>query len=212
MILFDLDGTFIDSSDGIFAAYKKSVNMQNIEETNEKLFKTFIGPPFNDMIEEIHPQLNKQQKLIIIETFGMLYSKQDYFLRFRPREGLNEFLEKISNTEKSGILTNKRSDAAKKIVDSMGLAKYFEFIAGRDFFDSKCPSKSIVLDNILKMDSYPSPKCYVGDTYGDYELAKNFKIEFVGIRSMFNTDSYSKDYKNTLEELYEKLKKLSLDI
>lgn len=46
-ILFDLDGTLIDSGAGIIKGVKYALQKYGIKEENEVLLKTFIGPPLN---------------------------------------------------------------------------------------------------------------------------------------------------------------------
>ena len=52
-VLFDLDGTLIDSSEGITKSVRYTLDYFGMEENDEQVLRTFIGPPLIDSFEKI---------------------------------------------------------------------------------------------------------------------------------------------------------------
>ena len=66
-IVFDLDGTLIDSSEGIYSAYVNALKEMNskIKSIDFYSFKKSIGPPFDKMSKKLHPDLNEYEHKLL---------------------------------------------------------------------------------------------------------------------------------------------------
>ena len=60
-LIFDLDGTIVNSSQGIYEAYRLSIK-KFAEPVSMEIFSRFIGPPIFDILCEIHPDLSEKKK------------------------------------------------------------------------------------------------------------------------------------------------------
>ena len=70
-LIFDLDGTLIDSSVGIYRAYEES--MQKYQTPLEKnYFNNYIGPPIQKIIKVLHPTLDDNTLMRIRNNFRNL--------------------------------------------------------------------------------------------------------------------------------------------
>ena len=81
-IVFDLDGTLINSSKGIYYAYQNAlknskINIKTIE--FNQLIQN-IGPPFEKMLRDIHPNISKKESSIIIKNFREKYDSEAYLM------------------------------------------------------------------------------------------------------------------------------------
>ncbi|OUL43867.1 hypothetical protein B0W81_01500 [Prochlorococcus sp. HOT_208_60] len=177
-LIFDLDGTLIDSSVGIYRAYKESI--QNYQEPLEKkYFINHIGPPIQKIIRILHPTLENNKVMNIRNNFRKLYDNQ-YFLEFNTYENIIYQIQKLAQKNNCYIVTNKPIEPTKTIINKLELDDKFLDIIGIDSFVSSGQDKSsniLFLRNKYLLDI--SNTFYIGDTYSDYLSAKKNNIDFI---------------------------------
>src|SRR3989338_10364639 len=130
-ILFDLDGTLVDSSLGIVNSFQHALAQVGIFEPEERLL-TLIGPPIAEMLRTLHPERFADPKL--------LKRTIDYQRAYYKAQGVHEntlypSVEDLLYTlkkhqKKLFIATSKPTVFAKKILENQKLDHYFEAIIG----------------------------------------------------------------------------------
>ncbi|MDB5249658.1 MAG: haloacid dehalogenase domain protein hydrolase [Segetibacter sp.] len=178
-VLFDLDGTVIDSYSGIQGAFDFAYSKIYGKE-NHVSIKSIIGPP----IGQILAKLNNEKDTARIENFVDLFKKQydtNDYKQSTLYDGIKEVLERLSKANvKLYIATNKRFSATSLILDYLSVSGYF---AGVYCNDSRNPIYSckeemvaeIIRNEVLEIDS----TILVGDTFQDQEAAKHNKVKFI---------------------------------
>ena len=177
-LIFDLDGTLIDSSVGIYRAYKES--MQSYQTPLEiNYFNNYIGPPIQKIIKVLHPTLDDNALMRIRNNFRDLYDSK-YFLEFNIYENIINIIQKLSQKNNCFIVTNKPIKPTKKIINKLKLDENFLDVIGIDSFLSSGQDKSL---NLLSLRNQYlleiKNSFYIGDTYSDFLSAKKNNIEFI---------------------------------
>tara|TARA_B100001248_G_scaffold222060_1_gene178430 strand:- start:276 stop:932 length:657 start_codon:yes stop_codon:yes gene_type:complete len=194
-LIFDLDGTLIDSSTGIYRAYKESV--KTYEKPLEKTyFINYIGPPIQKIIKVLHPTLDDNTVMNIRNSFRELYDSQ-YFLEFNIYENIIYEIQKLSKKNNCFIVTNKPIKPTRTIINKLKLNERFLDVIGIDSFLSTGQDKSsniLFLRNQYLLDTKNT--FYIGDTYSDFLSAKKNNIEFIAFAK-----GYHRWSKNELEEI-----------
>ena len=202
MIIFDLDGTLIDSSIGIYEAYKDACLAHDFLCKSFSSFKLSIGPPFHVMFKSLHPDAEEYYLKNIPPTFSNLYIKEKYYNQFNLRSGTEEFLQRLSSKNTLSIVTNKQTTIAKSIIKTSNLLSFFDLVAGRDFFNIE-HTKYNVFKVLLEKNIIPLTSLYIGDTNEDLQLSSELGINFIGLASLFgeglSPQSFLPDY-DRLEE------------
>ena len=95
-IFFDLDGTLIDSSIGIYEAYKQSLLISDFvkEPVSIKIFENRIGPPFEIMIKNLHPELDASNSLEVVKNFRKIYDSK-LFLKYNLYNDIKYCLKEL---------------------------------------------------------------------------------------------------------------------
>ena len=97
----------------------------------------------------------------------------------RPYQGVIECLRALKAGEvKLGICTNKPTGAAQDICRKLGLGKYFDVITGAEAGRPKKPDPRPLLDCVDELGVQTDRVVYVGDSFIDYETAKNAGVHF----------------------------------
>lgn len=181
-ILFDLDGTIVDSKQAYVAALKaaflsvgqKIVDIEIATEIPKRLEQNL---PINDMLQGIDVQ--KFLNVYLTTWYQATATKT------KPIPGVSETLEKLSKKAKLALIT-RRNVPKQDVIHEMrklDLAKYFQHvITGRDKCNPK-PSPEALIRCAEKLDVKVSECIFVGDSVADVRAGKNAGAKTVAVLS-----------------------------
>lgn len=92
-VLFDLDGTLIDSSEGITKSVRYTLDYFGMEENDEQVLRTFIGPPLIDSFEKIYG-FTHEKAIKAVEKYRERYNAIGIF-ECSLYPGVREILRKL---------------------------------------------------------------------------------------------------------------------
>lgn len=178
VVIFDLDGTLVDSSEGILASLDYAFSANGVKPSGA-LSKFMIGPPLREIVESLTPQKDTTLFDLIIESFKSHYDSKGYLLT-APYDGINVMLQQLLGTGvRLAIVTNKREQPTKQIVNQLGWSNYFSFIYSPDSVQPSSPSKAALIGQLLcDTDLHPRQCVYIGDRTEDWHSARYNKLSF----------------------------------
>lgn len=180
VVLFDLDGTLIDTSEGIFNSVRYAEKKMGLNPLPESELRKFIGPPPVSSYMKYH-RLTKEQALQATE-FHREYGSKFGAYEAKVYEGIPELLERLKNQGiRLGVCTLKRQDIAEKVLEHFGLLKYFDTVVGIDSGESlsKADTINIALQKLNHKNK--SVVVLIGDSMYDAEGAEEVCIDFIGV-------------------------------
>lgn len=193
-VIFDVDGTLLDTSEGLISAVRYTINQFGLEQLDENVVRTFIGPPIQDSFKRVYG-FGDDKIRAMSYTFRERY-KDEELLKARPYEGIYDVLETlVVHGIKLAIATYKRQDYAAKLLKSFGFNKYTNIICGSDF-EGKLRKKDIT-ELALKdagIRDY-SGALMVGDSDNDAIGAEKIGIDFLGVTYGFGFETREDIYK-----------------
>ena len=172
-IIFDLDGTLIDSQESILNAIKIALNESGLE-ARFPVTKELIGPPLIETLSKITAVKDPLELNAVINKFKQHYDGTGY-RDILAYSGIQNLLESLKNHGYAlYIATNKRLIPTKKIVDCLTWSSLFSAVYSIDLnaekpFKNKGEMISALLCNEL---INPRSAIYIGDRGEDYEAAK----------------------------------------
>lgn len=187
-ILFDLDGTLIDSGAGIIKGVKYALQKYAIKEENEVLLKTFIGPPLNRQFTDCYG-FSAEKSTEAVKFFREYYETKG-ILENEMYEGMDGVLQKLKEQGKFlMVATSKPEKFAHNILAQHDLEKYFDFIGG-SLTDGSRITKIQVLDYVLKTNEIKNPQevLMIGDTKFDIAGAKHFGLKSLAVTYGYGTE------------------------
>ena len=176
-VIFDLDGTLIDSQPGIFESLKFALSAAGFNH-NLDVSEVPIGPPLLQLIQSITGSTDRSITDPIVYHFKSHYDSSGY-ASSRLFDGVYDFLSGLHAAHYDlFIATNKRFVPTLKILRAFAIDPFFKGVYAVDssgcIFDSKASMlKSLILDY-----SIVSNVLYLGDRYDDYEAARLNSIPF----------------------------------
>lgn len=175
-ILFDLDGTLTDSSEGIIKCSLHAFSFYGIEIPKERQSE-MIGPPLRYSFGKFGVPENEIENAL--KHYRERYLTVGKFEN-RPYNNVEEMLKRlVAAGHRLFVATCKPEETSIEILEHFGLSKYFEGICGATF-DKSRDTKSAVI-SYLKEKHAPENMIMVGDTVFDVEGAKEMGIDTIGV-------------------------------
>ena len=180
LVIFDLDGTLMDTSSGILMAVKDTIREHGMPELTEEQIKTFIGPPIQWSFEAQYG-IGKEEAQRMADTFRDLYSTK-HLLGAVPYPGIYDLMQSLKERGiKSAIATYKREDYALRLLKHYHFDDYTDIMYGGDNDGTlkKCDiiQKCIDTAGVENLDEV----VMVGDTLHDSNGAKELGVGFIGV-------------------------------
>lgn len=180
LIIFDLDGTLLDTSEGIMHCYRKTGEILNLKENIFENKKCVIGGPLKDGFRRLYMIDSESQLEKAIAAYRSLYQSEGINM-FTTYQGIEVLLKNLKeNGYLLAVATLKAESYAKQMLDSSGLAEYFDVIHGWDGTDS-CTKAYIITKVIFTLNLIPSDSILVGDSEYDAYGADAAEVDFLGV-------------------------------
>ncbi len=173
LIIFDLDGTLIDSKKDIISSVNFALKKVGFKEIDDKKIESFIGTGVEDLIEK---SLGKNKKFFekTLKEFKNYFNEHSLD-NSRLYNGVKDILEYFKNKNKA-IITNRRHEFAVKDMKGLGIDSCFDFVMGGD--DIKClkPDACQLNKAIKHFDAAKNETIIVGDMDLDVQAGKSAQI------------------------------------
>lgn len=178
VILFDLDGTLVDSSEGITKSAQYALKHYGIDkEANELLF--FVGPPLMHTFTTRFG-FSEEKAREAVKVYRERYQDKGIF-ECCLYDGVEETIKALKEKGyKIGLASSKPEESCKIILDHFGILELFDEVVGATF-DGKIDTKEQVLNELMRRWSEYSKDemCLIGDTMFDVNGANQ-----VGMKSV----------------------------
>ncbi|MEA2018399.1 MAG: HAD family hydrolase [Campylobacterota bacterium] len=197
VILFDLDGTLIDSTDAITGCFFHSFKELNFDFKGTKEdIKNEIGYPLDIMYANLGVDLEK------VWDFVTSYKKEYRKISIAQTTLLPNAVESIklaSSFARLGIVTTKTTQYTIPLLEHMGIMHYFETIIGRQEVVNPKPHPEPVLKCLKNMDLKPHKNIFmIGDTKMDLIAANDAGISSVAVLCGYGKEEQLSCYTNAI--------------
>lgn len=180
-ILFDLDGTLIDSSEGITKSTQYALAHYGIIENDLSKFYKFIGPPLVASFKKYY-DFSEEQAVEAVAVYRERYNKIGLF-ECSLYPGVRECIEKLkAQGYLIGMASSKPEVSCRRILEHFGILELFDDVVGATF-DGRIDTKEEVLNEVMcRWSDVPKDEmCLIGDTMFDVEGANQVGIRTVAV-------------------------------
>ena len=187
-ILFDLDGTLVDTAPDLMSAHNHVMRKFGYTDKSSNNIRKLVGRGTDSLItRSVWGKVKKEFKEIednkikkeMVSEFVNFYAK-NIAVESRLVNGAYEFLSWAKkNNISMGVCTNKQDYLAIDLLKKINIYDYFEYVAGSNTFDYCKPDPRHLTSVIEIMSGDIKKSLMIGDSETDGDAAKSAGIPFV---------------------------------
>ncbi|HXX79944.1 MAG TPA: HAD-IA family hydrolase [Thermodesulfovibrionales bacterium] len=179
LIIFDLDGTLIDSRVDITNALNYALKRYAFAQLSVEDTVKMIGEGISRLIEKVVGEREASIKADVTERFLTYYTQHilDYT---REYPGVRDTLEKLGSYQKA-VISNKNESLSKMVLKGLGLLHHFNVIIGSDTTPERKPSPLPILRLLTELHVQSGEAVIVGDSNYDVDAGKAAGITTVAV-------------------------------
>ncbi|SFF68621.1 pyrophosphatase PpaX [Halobacillus alkaliphilus] len=176
-ILFDLDGTLIDTNDLIIASFTHTIKEYSDRSYTRDEILDFIGPPLRESLEKINPERVED----MVETYRK-HNIENHEAYVRAYDGVVDTIRQLKEAGyRMGIVTTKMKNTVQMGLEITGLDGLFETIITLDDVTNAKPHPEPIVKALHALDSKASEALMVGDNTHDIEAGHNAGTHTAGV-------------------------------
>jgi len=182
-LIFDLDGTLIDSSKGVVKATNYALNRINEPIRSDEEITEFIGYPLEEMFLSFSDKSYRE-----FREFFQEKAKEAVVAETEPLDGVEQVLRQLLDRGyRMAIGTTKISIHIEKILAKFRWEDIFVAYIGSDNVSRVKPDPEIFIKALNLLNSNKENTLVIGDTVNDIYAARGASLPSIGIRSPYNS-------------------------
>lgn len=179
ILLFDLDGTLLDSIEGIYHSFTHACGVDFSPTLDE--VRTLIGLPLSEMFMRVGFSAKEAQNRVILYKNNY---RKIYLQKTKLLPNVIESLIMAKSFAHLGVVTTKTGLYSKHILQHFDILKFFQVVIGSEDVQHPKPHPEPIFKALSSLPITPKEKVYMlGDTIYDLEAASNAQINGIWVRS-----------------------------
>ena len=177
IVLFDLDGTIVDSGWIILASYRHATTTVLGRDYPDEVLLARVGAgDLEEQMREFDVERSDELARAYREFYAPLHSELQAF------PGMLELLRRLDEEGRTlGIVSAKRHDIVQLALDALGFGDTLDIVVGSDEAPRGKPHPDQILLALKRLGADPDQTAYVGDAPFDVAAAKAAGVYAVGV-------------------------------
>ncbi|EAJ7244580.1 HAD family hydrolase [Campylobacter coli] len=200
-ILFDLDGTLIDSTDAILNSFQGAFKILGLTPKNNEEIKNLIGYPLEHMFKFLyHEKAHLSQEFVLAyrEIYSQIYLEQTTLL---PKA--KEALELAFEIADLGIVTTKGGKFTPLLLEHLGVKKFFKTLITLEDVTNPKPHAEPILLALKRLNKTQENAYMIGDTILDIQAAISANITPLALTCGYGNENELKSRSMVFLNAYE---------
>ena len=189
-MIFDLDGTLLDTRGDIAASLNMTLERYGIRTLPEDVIGSYVGNGAAKLVERSIAGTGREDSLAQITDFYRQCYQENCLGVTRPFEGIAEMLSKLrSNGIRIAVNTNKPQRTSERVISAL-LPGLIDHIQGQTAGIPVKPDPAGVFRCMEIYNADPRECCYVGDSEVDIMTGRNAGIDIISVDWGFKTREF----------------------
>lgn len=184
VLIFDLDGTLIDSKLDLALAVNAARAQMALPPLEHDVIFSYVGQGAPTLIRKSLGELGTDENVETALKFFLGYYREHMLDNTVMYPGVHEGLRALAangHHTKMAVLTNKPVRISRDILKGLGIADYFQYVYGGNSFETKKPHPQGVEVLLRDYGAAPREAMMVGDSEIDVQTARNSGIWCCGV-------------------------------
>jgi phosphoglycolate phosphatase len=185
LIVFDLDGTLVDTAPDLISALNHVLVREGLSEVPLASARNMIGAGARKLLER---GLEAEGRAVTVDELNrMTVDFIDFYAAHiadasRPFEGLEAALDDLASQGHTlAVCTNKLEWLSRRLLDALGLSRRFAAICGADTFGVSKPDPAILRQTVAKAGGAVASSIMVGDSGNDIGVARRAGMPVIAV-------------------------------
>lgn len=179
-VIFDWDGTLIDSLDHIATSLRRAALDVGFPERTEAAYRNIIGLGMVEALEELYPGITRRDMKALRDAYS-----RHFFSEVTTASSIFEGVPSLLDTLKAAgrhlaVATGKSRRGLDRALQSTGLGSHFEITRCADETRSK-PDPQMLKEILAHFRLEPTEAVMIGDTIYDLEMAQRIGMPSIGV-------------------------------
>lgn len=193
LLVFDLDGTLIDSREDLFQAVNATRVHMGREQLAPGLIQSYVGNGAMVLIQKAFGPETPAPEILRAHDFFIAYYREHPLDFTTLYPGVEAALDTLFHGgHQLAILTNKPIGITRRVLHGLGITDRFFQVYGGDSFPEKKPDPKGLLTLIEEAGTSPAETWMIGDSAVDMETARNAGVKSCGVTWGFQPETLSK--------------------
>lgn len=194
LIIFDLDGTLIDSAKDLAISMNATRVHFGLPAIDPDLIYSYVGDGAAVLVQRAMGRHVPEERLADALKFFLKFYRTHALEHTKLYPGVRETVVALSQAgHKLAILTNKPVRISSDIIGALRLASHFMRIYGGDSFSAKKPNPAGVLQLMEEAGASTAATLLVGDSKVDVKTARNADVRSCGVAWGFQPEGFESD-------------------
>jgi len=191
IILFDLDGTLIDSTEAILESFHNSFDVFGVEHPSDDAIKALIGYPLDVMYPRLGVEAEKVSAFVQTykEHYREISTQKTYLI-----ENAKDAVIMASQFAEIGIVTTKTGLYSQVLMEHFEIMDYFKVLIGREHVSNPKPHKEPILKALESFDTEGKEIWMMGDTKLDLLSAQSAGVSSIAVLSGYDSQKTLQKY------------------
>ncbi|MEO7963539.1 MAG: HAD-IA family hydrolase [Gemmatimonadaceae bacterium] len=178
VVLFDLDGTLIDSLELLINAMKFSFEGHRVSTPDVATWTSYIGRPLPWQFAQF---VHEEEIPDLIRRYRS-YQHEHYDALTRTFDEIPELIRRLHEAgHRLGVVTSKADALAIRSIEHVGLKEYFDVVIGADSSARHKPDAEPILVALSRLGATPDQGVYVGDSIYDIMSGNAAGVVTIGV-------------------------------
>lgn len=212
LVVFDLDGTILDTLEDLTDSTNYALTAYGFPERTIEEIRHFVGNGIRKLMERAVPENTSEDAIVRVHEKFTSYYKEHSADKTKPYDGILDVLRTLRQSGvKTAVLSNKADYAVQSLTDRF-FPGLFDYVAGEKQGIRKKPYPDSLIKIIDEFKLEKNDVVYVGDSEVDYKTAANANVNLIMVNWGFRTEEYLRsigvsEIVHNMEELLTKCQK-----
>lgn len=191
LLIFDLDGTLIDSSEDLAVSVNAMLRNAGRPELHTDVIQAYVGNGAPALVRRAFGEDASEEAVNDGLVFFMNFYRAHSLEHTRLYPGIREVVERLARQHTLAVLTNKPERISGDIIAGLGLRDCFAHVYGGNRFKNKKPHPAGIQALMSETGIGQPETMMIGDTSIDVETARNAGVRSCGVAWGFRPESFA---------------------